>query len=64
MMTGLQQQQPWGVSAPTRSAPQVQHGANVDTVSFTPEVLAPDAGMLKAVKARPARRPAIKPKDR
>ncbi len=27
MMTGFQQQQPWRLTAPVRSAPQPQHGA-------------------------------------
>jgi len=55
-MTGLQQQQPWGVSAPTRSAPQVQHGANVDTPSFGKQPSTPSEAPLLAAKGKRARR--------
>jgi hypothetical protein len=51
MMTGLQQQRPWGVSATTRSAPQVQHGANADASSAYAETLA--ERVPQAPSARP-----------
>jgi hypothetical protein len=42
MITGLQQQQPWGASAPLRSAPLPQHGGSLDSThaaTVRPKVL-------------------------
>ena len=37
MMTGLQQQRPWGVTALTRSVPQPQHGCGADRMQHQPK---------------------------